>query len=204
MTNCISTGKDILEALESRISSWFKMNKVASMVLRYKKLLKKIRNGESQGEMINNSLLKEAEIEIINLVQTRKFAAEIKSLTPTDSDEESRLKRNSKIFQLDLFLDEDGVFRVGGRLCKSYLSDGCKYPVLLPKEERVTLIIMQWCYSKCARGGRGLTLNELQSCGYWVISGNAAVNDLPLCTMPQVAWKICCAEDGRPRLLWSC
>ena len=87
--------------------------------------MKKIRNGESQGEMINNSLLKEAEIEIINLVQPRKFAAEIKCLTPRDSDE-SRLKRNSKIFQLDLFLDEDGAFRVGGRLCKSYLSDDCK------------------------------------------------------------------------------
>ena len=140
--NCISTGKDMLEALESRISSWFKMNKVVSIVLRYKKLLKKIRNRESQGEMINNSLLKEAEIEIINLLQPRKFAAEIKCLTPRDSDE-SRLKRNSKIFQLDLFLDEDGVFRVGGRLCKSYLSDDCKYPVLLSKEERRTLIMMQ-------------------------------------------------------------
>ena len=44
--------------------------------------MKKIRNGESQGEMINNSLLKEAEIEIINLVQAREFAAEIKFLTP--------------------------------------------------------------------------------------------------------------------------
>ena len=41
--NCISIGNNILEALQSRISSWYKMKKdVAAMVLKYKKLLKKI------------------------------------------------------------------------------------------------------------------------------------------------------------------
>ena len=63
--NYISTGNDILEALESRISSWYKMKRVVAMLLRYKKLLKKCLKGESQGEMINSSLFKEAEIEIL-------------------------------------------------------------------------------------------------------------------------------------------
>ena len=70
------------------------------------------------------------------------------------------------------------MLRVGGRLRKSYLNDDCKHPALLPKEERVTLLIMQWIYSKCSHGGRGLTLNELRSCGYWVICSNAAVNKM--------------------------
>ena len=69
--NCISTGNDILEVLESR---------VVAMVLRYEKLLKKILKGESQGEMINSSLHKEAESKTIKMVKARKFAAEIKSL----------------------------------------------------------------------------------------------------------------------------
>ena len=91
--NCISTGNDIMEALESWISSWYKMKRVVAMVLRYKKLLKKFPKGESQGEMINSSLLKEAKIEIIKVVQARKFAAEIKSLRPKEcsSDREGRL-----------------------------------------------------------------------------------------------------------------
>ena len=38
--------------------------------------------------------------------------------------------------------------------------------------------IMQWYHSKCAHGGRGLTLNELWNCGYWVICGNAAVRKI--------------------------
>ena len=87
--------------------------------------------------MINGSLLKQAEIEIIKMVQTRKFAAEINSLRPRDcsSDRESRLKGNSKISHLDPFSDEDGVLRVGDRLGKSYLNDGCKHPVLLPRKK---------------------------------------------------------------------
>ena len=82
--NCISTGNDTLEALESRISSWYNMKRVVAMVLRYKKLLKKIRKGESQGEMINSSLLKEVEVDIIKMVQARIFTAEIKSLRPRE------------------------------------------------------------------------------------------------------------------------
>ena len=58
-------------------------------------------------------------------------------------------------------LDEDGVLHVGGRLRKLYLNDNCKQPKLLPKEERVRLLIMQWCHIKCAYGGTGLTMNEL-------------------------------------------
>ena len=166
--NFISARNDILEALESRISFWYKMKRVVAMVLRYKKFLRKDPKEESQVEMINSSLLKEAKIEIIKMVQARKFAAEIKSLRPRDcsSDGEGILKRNSKTFQLDLFLDEGGVLGVGGRFHKSYLNDDYNHPVLLPKKERITLFVMQWCHSKCADGGRGLAQNELRSCGY--------------------------------------
>ena len=73
--NFISTGKDVLEALESKISSYYKMKRIVAMVLRYRKLSKKIQKGESQGEMINSSLPKEAGIEIIKMVQARNFAA---------------------------------------------------------------------------------------------------------------------------------
>ena len=94
-------------------SSWYKMKRVIATVLRYKKLLKKIHIGKNQGKMIDSSLLKEAELDIIKMVQARKFAAEIKSLRTRDwnSDGESR----PKISQLDPFLDDNGVLYVGGK-----------------------------------------------------------------------------------------
>ena len=60
-------------------------------------------------------------------------------------------------------------FVFGGRLRKSYLNDDCKHAELLPKEKRVALLIMQYCHSKCAHGGRRLTMNELRSCGYFIV-----------------------------------
>ena len=42
----------------------------------------------------------------------------------------------------------------------------------------VTKLIIQDCHSKCAHGGRGATLNELRSRGYWITNGNSAVQSV--------------------------
>ena len=44
----------------------------------------------------------------------------------------------------------------------------------MPKGEKVSNLIIQQCHIKCADGGRGATLNELRSSGYWITSCNAA------------------------------
>ena len=50
------------------------MKRVVAMVERYKRfLLKKIRKGEIQSKIINNSWLKEEEIEVIKKVQAKKM-----------------------------------------------------------------------------------------------------------------------------------
>ena len=97
-------------------------------------------------------------MEVIKTVQA-KFAREIKSLGLKDcnSDRASRLKGDSEIYQLDSFLDKDGVLRAGGRLHKSYLNDSCKPPVLLPKEERVSLLIIKQRRSQVKRYGAMFT-----------------------------------------------
>ena len=68
----------------------------------------------------------------------------------------------------------DSLIGVGGRLKHSHLNNGYKHPVLLPKQEKVTDLILKWCRTKCAHGGRGDTLNELRISGYWVVNGNSA------------------------------
>ena len=46
---------------------------------------------------------------------------------------------------------------------------------MLPKQEKVTDLVLKWCHAKCAHGGRGATLNELRRSGYWMVNGNSAV-----------------------------
>ena len=86
-----------------------------------------------------------------------------------------KLKKSSTIYNLDPFMDADGLVRAGGRLKHSHLNNSCKHPVLLPKQEKVTDLVLKWYHAKCAHGGRGATLNELRRSGYWLVNGNSAV-----------------------------
>ena len=76
------------------------------------------------------------------------------------------------MYQLDAFIDDNGLLRVEDRLGKSKLNWDTVHPVLLPKKNEITNAIVQWCYKATAHGGRGLTLNQLQRSGFWVIHGN--------------------------------
>lgn len=58
---------------------------------------------------------------------------------------------------------------------KANLLDDLKNPVILPKSGHITRLIISHAHEKTNHSGRGLTLNQLRSNGYWVINGNAAV-----------------------------
>ena len=45
-------------------------------------------------------------------------------------------------------------------------------------EEKVSNQTIQQCHLRCTHGGRGATLNELRSSGYWITSCNVAVRSL--------------------------
>ena len=61
---------------------------------------------------------------------------------------------------------------VGGRLGKSKLNRDTVHPVLLPKKNKITNAVVQWCHKVAAHGKRGLTLNQLCKSGFWAIHGN--------------------------------
>ena len=74
---------------------------------------------------------------------------------------------------LDPVLDSDGVMRVGGRIRKANLPPTLKNPVFLPKSSHISSLIISNVHERTHHSGRGITLNELRSCGYWIVSGNA-------------------------------
>ena len=63
-----------------------------------------------------------------SLVQSRVYQDEIMNLR-----NEAPLSLKSKLLQLDPFLDEEGILRVGGCLGLSNLTFGQKHPIILPK-----------------------------------------------------------------------
>ena len=88
--------------------------------------------------------LESAECAIIRVVQTSVFKEELdvlKQIKRKNLDSNSRvfvqqrksnIKTYSSLYQLDPFIDDDGILRVSGRLRRASLSDDMKFPIILP------------------------------------------------------------------------
>ncbi|GFX77180.1 probable RNA-directed DNA polymerase from transposon BS [Trichonephila clavipes] len=72
--------------------------------------------GEKRREPVDVQEINRAEITLIRIVQQQEFKRDIKSL-----NENNRVSAENVIKSLNLFLDQDGVLRVGGRLCPQAL-----------------------------------------------------------------------------------
>ena len=67
------------------------------------------------------------------------------------------------------FLDESGILRVGGRIRQACISLEVKHPIILPRNEHITRLIIKYFHEKTEHQGRGFTLNEIRSSGYWIV-----------------------------------
>ena len=125
-------------------------------------------------------------MEIIKHVQRIEFPSEIKSLQDiqekafcrsrkSDKEKKVLLKKTSSLCILDPVLDSDGVMRVGRRIQKANLPHTLKNPVILPKSSHISSLIISHVHERTHHSARGITLNELHSSGYWIVSGNAMV-----------------------------
>ena len=81
---------------------------------------------------------------IIRHVQKSCFYKEIEGKINANS-----LSKKSKIYNLDPFTCEDGLLRVGGRLKNSELSLNKRYPIILPKSNFLTELIIKYYHSYC-------------------------------------------------------
>lgn len=109
---------------------------------------------------------KRAEQNIVKCIQRESFdVSDLKS-------------KSSPLSQLDPFLDEDGLLRVGGRIKKTSELYGVKHPLILPKNSHVSHLITAHQHEKTAHQGRSLTINAIRSAGYWILGCRRVVSSL--------------------------
>ena len=93
--------------------------------------------------------------------------------------------------QLDLFEDESGVWRCGGRMAKSCLSLSAKNPILLDRSHHFAIMVVHDAHLRVLHNGVKETLTELRS-QYWLLKGRQFVRKMiHSCT-------VCKKLEGRP------
>ncbi|KAL6465838.1 hypothetical protein MHYP_G00259710, partial [Metynnis hypsauchen] len=160
----------LLDRLE-KFSDW---SRAVQAVARLRRRVKE-QKGEKQRTNESTSLeeRKEAEIAIVKLVQEEAFPNEIKSLKANKVISKSK---NSKLYKLSPFLDEDGILRVGGRLSQASLHPHVKHPAILPKGDHISSLLVKHFHERVYHQGRGMTVNELRANGWWILGCSSVVS----------------------------
>ena len=172
--NMVQCNKDLLSRLLDLTTDWLRLLRIMGLIIMFIKNLKDKSDKDDisvKSTVISVDLLKDAECKILKMVQELLFGKEIEILK---SNARSEIAKFSNISQLDVFIDNEGLLRVGGRLKNSSLGSILKHPVLLPKKHQVIDMIIIWKHEKVAYGGRGYTVNFLRNFGFWVINANLA------------------------------
>ncbi|GFU55641.1 integrase catalytic domain-containing protein [Trichonephila clavipes] len=95
----------------------------------------------------------------------------------TSKEKKHPLPNSSKLLPLGIFLDTDGIIKVGGRLKNSSLSPIQKHPILLPKSHHLTNLVIQHFHHINLHSGPQLTLCCIRQT-FWIPSGRGVVGRL--------------------------
>lgn len=88
-----------------------------------------------------------------------------------------QLPKSNKHISLSLFMDDDEIIRVGGRLSKATVPYDAKHQILLPNKHAVTNLIIGDCHEKCLHGGPKLTESVIRQ-NYWICNGQRIIKSV--------------------------
>ncbi|XP_048007225.1 uncharacterized protein LOC125242520 isoform X2 [Leguminivora glycinivorella] len=110
---------------------------------------------------------------LVKHVQEQAFASELRCL----SKDKATHSLSKPMRKLAPFLDDRELLRVGGRLSKGDLSFDVKHPLLLPRDHRLTTLIIEDYHHRFMHPGLQ-TLQNLLAQEFWVLSAKRAINSV--------------------------
>ncbi|XP_070560174.1 uncharacterized protein [Ptychodera flava] len=75
--------------------------------------------------------------------------------------------RETLVRQLRLFIDRDGILRLGGRLHNAPINEETKFPILLPRNHAFTRLVIQQAHIRVLHSGMQATVTNIRQ-RYWI------------------------------------
>ncbi|GBN00176.1 hypothetical protein AVEN_206044-1 [Araneus ventricosus] len=157
----LSSDSDFITQILSLSNNFQKLIRIISFLFRF---LYNCKTKEKKSGSISVEEFQHAKKYLVKTIQVNVFSAEINALKKNES-----IKRTN-VSNLNVFLDDDDLIRVGGRLTNSELSFDQKHPILLPRDQKLTDIIMEHFHIKNLHVG-AKTLLHLVRQEYWPLNG---------------------------------
>lgn len=160
--NLVTPTESWSPALLEKVSSFSKLIRITAYVLRFVKNLRLSKEKRNLSSVLSLEETRYATKLWIKIIQSESFGSELSSMKQGKSVCTSLQK-------LSVFLDSEGIIRVGGRLKRSNLSYGARHPYLLPKDNRfVQLLIEHYHRSYCHAATTALI--AILRRDYWITS----------------------------------
>ena len=143
----------IFNRLIERCSCWRRMVRVLAWMLRVCCKLKPVSLTSKEVQGARTKLVKFAQKDMVVELS------------------EASVKGTGRFRKLAPVLDQDGIWRVGGRL-KNFVpfTFDAKLPAILPPDSRITLMVMIEAH-RSSHGGQDKTLSRFRSDGFWTLRG---------------------------------
>ena len=162
----------------SRFSSWPRLERAVGHLIRKIQTFKAVRDDTSatsqdEAQRVSSNLsraqLQQAERAIFRAIQSESFSDEVQTLKKARTDPNSIISKKSPLVGLAPFLDDDGILRVGGRLKRGNFDLGVRHPIVLPKGNHVSRLLVEHFHREVRHQGRHLTTGAVRSAGLWIL-----------------------------------
>ncbi|XP_057699895.1 uncharacterized protein LOC130920590 [Corythoichthys intestinalis] len=150
-----------------RFSSW------KHLIRGMAKLIAVVRNKSKTADKKSTNLQTQAKLSVIASVQRNAFKEEMTKLKKGE-----HIAKTSPLWNLNSFIDSEGLLRVGGRTSLANLPYDEKHPLILPKRHHVSTLLVRYYHQDVAHQGRHLTEGALRSAGVWIIGARKLVSSV--------------------------
>ena len=157
--------KEPIDELINHYSSWHRLKRSVAWLKRFLKVLQKKAQPSNHLEADEVACAEQC---IIKHVQSSAFSADIKRLVSGTT-----LPRHSPLYNLDPYINDDGLLVVGGRLRHSGLQLSAKHPCILPYRHPVSTLVARSVHERCHLGREWVV--SLIRKSYWIIKVRSLV-----------------------------
>ena len=165
------------DTLASKYSSFSKLCKISAYAFKWLGKIRDVRGSSNNDLVMTTRYIKRAEQFWIKYAQNLSFSHEIESILGSKT-----ISKKSKLLSLNPFLDENNILRVGGRLKNAPITYDERHPIILPKNDVITQLIIQEAHKTTHHGGTQLMLAHIRT-KFWPLGGRNVIRYSQMCDL---------------------